>query len=371
MVPGGTGEGTAPVITGVPTISGTTGLGDTLTFAAASVTGDPTPTRTWQVRRDGSPAGSPQSGNTYEIVSDDLGTDFTVDQIETNTAGSTSATSAATSIPAAALVGMTVRRSSDNAEEEINDDADGYIDETALTTHTGANSGFVTSWRDDSGNGNHAVQTTSTQQPRVVNAGTVDEGVVFDGVNDFLARGARVTTGSVTKLFVSAWVKYTPLGIDRVLAGEYNTSSQRSWVIQDRPGDSSMALLITSSGLVTTDFRRIKWNVNPGDGLWHHVAFLFNPGTVTLYLDGATADSTVVDSAGSFPSSLFNTTAQFGIGSLNVESSPTAFWNGSLDDIRIAEGTAADDHAANIAAIYAGTYEGSPTAWYKFKDQTP
>jgi hypothetical protein len=79
-----------------------------------------------------------------------------------------------------------VRRSNDNTEQDIGFDGNGNLDESALTTFVGANSGFVTTWYDQSGNGRDATQTTSGNQPRIVNSGTVDKiagkpSLFFDG----------------------------------------------------------------------------------------------------------------------------------------------------------------------------------------------
>lgn len=68
---------------------------------------------------------------------------------------------------------MRVRRSSDNAEQDIGFTAAGDLDTVALLAFTGAASGFVTTWYDQSLNARHATQTTAGLQPRIVNAGTV------------------------------------------------------------------------------------------------------------------------------------------------------------------------------------------------------
>jgi hypothetical protein len=85
----------APVISGVPTISGTATDGQTLTATAASVSGNPTPTRTWQWKRGGANI-SGATNSTYVLQAADIGSTITVEQTETNVAGSDSATSAAT-----------------------------------------------------------------------------------------------------------------------------------------------------------------------------------------------------------------------------------------------------------------------------------
>lgn len=85
-----------------------------------------------------------------------------------------------------------VRRSSDNTEQNIGFDANGYLDETALTTFVGANNGFVTTWYDQSGNSRNATQTTASSQPQIVSSGSVIKennkiSIQYDGSNDFLS----------------------------------------------------------------------------------------------------------------------------------------------------------------------------------------
>jgi hypothetical protein len=47
--------------------------------------------------------------------------------------------------------------------------------------------GFVTKWYDQSGNGNHCVQGSADNQPKIVSSGSlVSNGLDFDGTNDFL-----------------------------------------------------------------------------------------------------------------------------------------------------------------------------------------
>jgi hypothetical protein len=84
-----------------------------------------------------------------------------------------------------------VRRSNDNTEQNI-----GFVgndlDTASLKTFVGANSGFVTTWYDQSGNARNATQTTAANQPRIVNAGTVERvntkpSIFLDGSNDFFA----------------------------------------------------------------------------------------------------------------------------------------------------------------------------------------
>lgn len=107
-----------------------------------------------------------------------------------------------------------VRRSSDNAEQDINSvgtmDANGNkaLDTSALLTFAGAGNAFVVTWYDQSGNGKNCTQGTAAKQPRIVNAGALDSfnsisSMLFDGINDIftttLATTHPFTIASVIK----------------------------------------------------------------------------------------------------------------------------------------------------------------------------
>ena len=63
---------------------------------------------------------------------------------------------------------MRVRRSSDNAELDIGF-ADGWLDEAAIAAHCGAGNGYITTWYDQSGNGNDCTQAIAGAQALIYN----------------------------------------------------------------------------------------------------------------------------------------------------------------------------------------------------------
>jgi hypothetical protein len=98
-----------------------------------------------------------------------------------------------------------IRRSSDDTETDIGFDANGNLDESSITSFVGANSAYVTTWYDQSGNGRNATQTTVARQPRIVNSGTIDEinarpSIYFgpNGTNYFLSLPTGLLNGSTT-----------------------------------------------------------------------------------------------------------------------------------------------------------------------------
>lgn len=84
-----------------------------------------------------------------------------------------------------------VRRSSDNAEQNIGYNSSNVLDTASLLTFCGAGNGFVTTWYDQSGNVNNATQTTAANQPQIVSSGAMittngKNSISFDGTNDSL-----------------------------------------------------------------------------------------------------------------------------------------------------------------------------------------
>ena len=104
--------GSVPVISGVPTISSQTQVGETITATAASVSGVPTPSTSWQWQRsaDGSTGWANISGatsSTYTLVLADDTNYVRAVQTETNALGSDSANSAASGQITPAVLAMT------------------------------------------------------------------------------------------------------------------------------------------------------------------------------------------------------------------------------------------------------------------------
>ena len=195
--------GTAPVISGVPTISSQTQVGEVITATAASVSGVPTPTTAfqWQRSANGSTGWANISGatsSTYTLVLADDDKYIRAVQTSTNAIGTDTANSAASAqisdVPAftglldtysgaAAAYSLRqlsstysgnsvrVRRASDNTEQDIGF-ANNELDTTSLETFCSGTNGFVTTWYDQSGNANNAANATAAEQPKIVTGGS-------------------------------------------------------------------------------------------------------------------------------------------------------------------------------------------------------
>lgn len=100
-----------------------------------------------------------------------------------------------------------VRRSNDNSEQDIGF-VNNQLDTASLTSFVGANSGFITRWYDQSGNAITASQSTAGNQPRIVNAGTIETqggkpSVYFDQPSSHnLVTTVNVSTGTYMSTFM-------------------------------------------------------------------------------------------------------------------------------------------------------------------------
>ena len=96
---------------------------------------------------------------------------------------------------------VNIRRSSDNATQDIGFDGSGNFNTATFSAFVGGGSGYVTTWYDQSGNANNAAQATAANQPQLS----------LTDVNGlptliFASSGVDVlTAGSTVAITASAW----------------------------------------------------------------------------------------------------------------------------------------------------------------------
>ncbi len=99
-----------------------------------------------------------------------------------------------------------VRRSSDNASQDIGF-INNVLDTTSISSFVGANSGYVSIWYDQSGNNNHAGQVAQASQPIIYNSGSLvtlngKPSIYLNGSNNF-ALTSTITLNNFTTFWVS------------------------------------------------------------------------------------------------------------------------------------------------------------------------
>lgn len=116
-----------------------------------------------------------------------------------------------------------VRRSNDDAEQDIGFTNE-ILDIASLTSFVGANSGYIVTWYDQSGNGYNATQSTTAYQPLIINAGTIQyvnfkPTLYFDGTNDGL-----VVSSLPLKAYISLFAVVN-LAFDKPLFFEHSVDA--------------------------------------------------------------------------------------------------------------------------------------------------
>jgi hypothetical protein len=152
-----------------------------------------------------------------------------------------------------------VRRSSDNAEQDIGFSPNGNLDTSTLLFFCGGGNGFVTVWYDQTGSGRNATNSTAALQPQIVENGVVSN----NGVN----LGIKWDSGK----YLNSIVPYT---IQNVF-----------WVAKSSSPSGFQTILNTATSLGISPYYaasaiRGSNNVynNPGDG-----SDLINPGGLMYY----------------------------------------------------------------------------------------
>jgi hypothetical protein len=123
-----------------------------------------------------------------------------------------------------------VRRSSDDTEQDIGFDSNGDLDSTALLAFVGTggtDNGFVTTFYDQTGNGNNATNSTESEQPLIVDSGTLVEenskaAIQFDGVNDELVNSSISLTQPFTYFHARKYRNTTTLRVALSLSTSTN-----------------------------------------------------------------------------------------------------------------------------------------------------
>lgn len=239
-----------------------------------------------------------------------------------------------------------VKRSSDSATQDIGFDGSGNLDTAALATFIGANTGTISIWYDQTGNGNHMTTT----------------------VGDVRSSGANNTIGSnsrVAALWSTAMGSYATLGQNLtnnrtfIMVGKLNSNSV-SYALS-AAGDGGLAM---SSGDVSAgDMAFGKINVasiaassggvvgttNPQCLMW---SFDNSNGNYTAYVDGTSVLS------GTTGTRLNASALRFGDYPTNLSAAP---WRGYVGEMVMFDGSGAFS-STDRATIFSNqkTYWGTP-----------
>jgi hypothetical protein len=227
-----------------------------------------------------------------------------------------------------------VRRSSDNATQDIGF-VNGELDTASLLSFVGAGSGFVRTWYDQSGNARNAIQTTNSEQPRIVNSGVLDventkPSLLLNGTNNSFSIANFQTSSYVNISLFSVVNALNTTGIRSIFTKNNVTGDNRSFFFVIRGGEWSSNL----SGNGQLPIIRIdSTNNSPsGQNIFSSIINMSQSTVIdkiNFYRNSNVASKTVVNTANL--TSLFNANIPFEIGSSNGGTSN--FFDGFIQEI--------------------------------------
>lgn len=127
-----------------------------------------------------------------------------------------------------------IRRSSDNAEQDIGYDVAGDLDTAAITAFVSSNSAYITTIYSQNG-GQNLTQSTAAMQMRLVNAGTLDTNEGKPAAYNPAGADMYYTTAAATSL--RTWIASGKLGSGNSYSGLV-TGSSAVVMIGDNPSTS-------------------------------------------------------------------------------------------------------------------------------------
>jgi len=199
--------------------------------------------------------------------------------------------------------------------------------------------GFVTKWYGQVP-GVNSSNSTSTSQPKIVNNGSLITGnsvgmPLWDGSNDTLRVVASEMPTPTTAFQISAVCKNnkSALSGNEYIFGQYESATNnRSFALVYRP----TSRIGVNFGNPSTGAFAGSWSSDNVTliGELLAVGVTYNAGTVKIYVNGSEVSSSIL--YGSIPTSLFNTSSDYTIGS-NSPDSPVAVFDGQIGEIYFAK----------------------------------
>lgn len=206
-----------------------------------------------------------------------------------------------------ATMSVRVRRSTDNAEQDIGFDGDSF-DESALTTFAGVGSAYIRTFYDQSGNGFDAVQATNANQPVIYESGVFQGKIKFNGTTNSLSIASLTNGTPYFAVYGNMQAPFTATS-EIVIEGSanYSASSQSFLLFTTQDGTGNVW---SQNGNNTTTTQRLNQYLLPNFTSLAQLTFLwdrtivgptelkaFSGGAAVTRADGGPSDT---DMTGNF-----------------------------------------------------------------------
>jgi hypothetical protein len=193
---------------------------------------------------------------------------------------------------------------------------------------------------------------------RLYGTGAGLNGLDFDGSNDYVNIDAVASSMTgVTSFTIETWIKVDPAqaGNDMIFAVNTSSNGSRMFVKLD-DGVMEFDIGTSSDVLAGPDLR---------DDVWHHIAFVFDNGSLSYYVDGDLSDV----ETNSVPA--FASNDKWSIGQEWDGGGASDFFNGALNELRLWKSvrTATEISGGRFCEI--GNPDTNLVAYYTFNQGVP
>ena len=190
-----------------------------------------------------------------------------------------------------------------------------------------------------------------------------NNGLNFDGANDYVALNSFYASSGITEVTVEAWIRTTKT--EAQIIASYDRSDYWRLGVSSTGGSTGQVTwnLGTNAGILD-----MASSSTVNDGNWHHVAGVYDNGTATIYVDG------VADGTATLGTSIGTGTTRYGFIATGSETSSfngtqtISRFQGDIDEVRIWNvARTGAEISASMSACLNGDVEGL-FAYYSAED---
>jgi hypothetical protein len=182
---------------------------------------------------------------------------------------------------------------------------------------------------DESGKGNNGTVHTATMTTD--RYGNANKAYLFNGTSNYIDIG---NLGAINDASYSIWMKARSNNSTGALFG-VGSSSNAIFFLRYNIGGTFPANKLDY--LISTSTQMSQWgyeNSSILDTLWHHIVFIRTNSTIGLYIDGSSVSMVLTNNQGNQTGAII-AGLNMAIGAISGTAGISAFFDGSLDDVRI------------------------------------
>lgn len=208
--------------------------------------------------------------------------------------------------------------------------AEGVWDAGFKAVHHMADGASSSATYDSTSNDTDGTKGTAGEPTEV--AGHIGDGQDFDG-NDILGLGDTTILDGATAYTIEAWVNFTTLGVDDVIARKW-AAGQQAYFFGIDNAQSDELQMAARDGAAILNTRTTDVNLVTGT-LYHLVAVWSGGNNRVIYVNATTP--TLSDVMADGPTNIDNVSEVLSFGARDNNGSPDFFLDGLMDEARISD----------------------------------